>query len=59
MFILKRNRSLTPQYYNTTKAEIQFVKDAGSARHSPECKHSLVSPYSMPLDEEFFDLCLQ
>jgi hypothetical protein len=41
--------------YNTIKPEIQFIKGAGSAHHSPESKHSLISQYSVPLDEEFFD----
>jgi ribosomal protein L44E len=45
--------------YNTIKPEILFIQCARSAHHSPEFKHSLVSPYSVPLDEEFFDLCLQ
>jgi hypothetical protein len=36
-----------------------LIKVAGSVHHSPEFKHSLVSPYSVRLDEEFFDLCLQ
>jgi hypothetical protein len=35
------------------------MKGTGSAHHSPKCKHSLVSPYSVTLYEEFFDLCLQ
>jgi hypothetical protein len=38
---------------------MEFLKVAGSVHHYLECKHSLVSPYSEPLDEEFFDLCLQ
>jgi hypothetical protein len=41
------------------KSDIQFTKGAGSVHHSHECKHSLVSPYSVPLEEELFDLCLQ
>jgi hypothetical protein len=60
MFILKRNEFslryiiIIKQYvkYNRIKPEIQFVKGAGSADHSLVCKHSLVSPYSVPLDEE-------
>jgi hypothetical protein len=53
--------SLTPSKSVSTKIqfEIQFIKGAGSAHHSPQCKHSVVLPYSVPLDEEFFDLCLQ
>jgi hypothetical protein len=63
VFLLKhrfKNRFKKPvSLRNTIKPEIQLIKGAGSVHNSPECKHSLVSPYSMPLDEEFFDLCLQ
>jgi hypothetical protein len=52
-------QSSTLFYYNITKPKVQFIKGAGSAHHYPECKHSLISPYSMPLDKEFFYLCLQ
>jgi hypothetical protein len=45
--------------YNAIKPEIQFIEGAGSAHHSPECKHSFISPYYMPLAKDFFDLCLQ
>jgi hypothetical protein len=41
------------------KFELQFIKRDVSGHHSPECKHSLVSPHSVPLDEEFFDFSLQ
>jgi hypothetical protein len=55
MFILKESEV---SLRNTIKPETLFIKGAGNVQHSPECKFSLFSPYSVPLDEEFFGLCL-